>query len=124
MLVIGSNELFVSNIKTKRKPYVEHILKQVGDLPYIWIGPPNWKDDTGINELIVENVGKKRYFASKELKYNRCKDGAHPTHKSAAVWADSIASWIMTKSKHPFKFYTPSTERKNTPKATLLQPKK
>ena len=122
MLVIGANELFVPKIKERRDKYVKRIMGMIDTLKYIWIGPPNWKDDTGINDMIVSNVGEKRYFPSKNLTYKRFKDGAHPTHESASVWMDSIASWIMTKSQYPIMLKKPTQKRKGTPKAILLQP--
>lgn len=95
----GSNELFIRNIE-QREPYIKDIIAQAGDKKFIWIGPPNWAEDTGINDLIVKNVGKDRFFESKKLTYERGPDGAHPTWSSAAIWADSIATWIMRDGRH------------------------
>jgi len=124
MLVLGANELFVPDIKTKRLKYVKNIIKDMDTIPYLWVGPPNWKDDTGINELILENAGKSHYFPSKNLTYKRFKDGAHPTHESAAMWMDSIASWIQTQSTYRFNMKQPTEKFKGSPNATLLQPLK
>lgn len=106
---LGANELFVKNIKKERQEFVEHILAQIDTIPYIWIGPPNWKPDTGINELIVENVGKSKYYPSIRLKYDRTKDGAHPTHASSARWIDSVAQWVMDSSAYPILLNRPDT---------------
>ncbi len=124
MLVIGANELFVADIKNKRNKYVQRIIKQLDTIPYIWVGPPNWKDDTGINDLILSNAGKFRYFPSKDLTYKRTKDGAHPTHESAVVWMDSIASFIINKSDYRIKLNFPDKRYKVSPNATLIQPLK
>jgi hypothetical protein len=126
MLVLGANELFISDIKNKRLKYVRRIISQVDTLPYVWIGPPNWKDDTGINELILSNTGERRYFPSKDLTYNRTSDGAHPTRSSAAEWMDSVAVWIQTKGAYRFDLEVPpdSIRYRSSPNATLLQPKK
>jgi hypothetical protein len=94
----GSNELFIRNIQ-EREPYIQNIIAQAGDLPFIWIGPPNWAEDTGINDLIVKNAGKDRYFKSKGLTFQRLSDGAHPTWNSAAVWADTVAGWVQQKAR-------------------------
>ena len=123
MLVLGANELFVRDIKTKRLKYVKKIISQIGDIPYVWVGPPNWKDDTGINDLILRFTGKYNYFPSKDLTYRRTKDGAHPTHSSAVMWMDSIASWITNKSLYRIKLDVPDKRYKISPNATLLQPK-
>ncbi len=95
----GSNELFIRNIQEREK-YIQDIVKQAGNRKFIWIGPPNWAKDTGINDLIVKNVGKDRFFESQYLTFQRKGDGAHPTRRSSAVWADTIASWVMEKSRN------------------------
>ncbi len=123
MLVLGANELSISNIKEKRDGYVKEIINQIDTIPYVWVGPPNWKEDTGINDLIIENVGLDHYFASKDLTYKRYKDGAHPTRTSAVMWMDSIASWIR-KSNYQIKMETPDKRYKVSAHTTLLQPKK
>ena len=82
---LGANELFVRNIAEERDAYVKNFLKQIGDIPYLWIGPPNWKKDTGINDLIEKNVKKGCFFLSNGMHFDRAKDGAHPTHASAAL---------------------------------------
>ena len=122
MLVLGANELFVNDIKRQRQHYVRKILTQIDTLNYVWIGPPNWKDDTGINDLILNNVGKGRYFPSKNLNYKRAKDGAHPTHESSAIWMDSIASWIMRDSYRPIKLEKPLNKSPKSGNVTILQP--
>ncbi len=122
MLILGANELFVSDIINKRTPYVKHILEQIGDIPFIWIGPPNWKPDTGINEMIVNNVGLRRYFPSKELTFKRYADGAHPKPESAFAWCDSVAIFIMNKSRYPILLNPPTQKYTSSPNTTILQP--
>ena len=108
----GSNELFIRDIHEREK-YIKNIIEQAGDKPFIWIGPPNWAEDTGINDLIVKNTGKDRYFKSKGLTFQRASDGAHPTWGSAAVWADTIAGWVMQKARKKILLQKPpqSTRR-------------
>lgn len=107
-LSLGGNELFVSDIKNKRDKYVKKILKDIGDIPFVWIGPPNWKPDTGINELIETNTKEGTFFLSNGMKFDRTKDGAHPTHASAALWVDSIVRWMPQHSRFPIKMNIPS----------------
>lgn len=122
MLVLGANELFITDIIRKRKPYVRHILQQIDTLNYVWIGPPNWKDDTGINQLILNSVGKSRYFPSKNLTYQRTSDGAHPTKSSSAIWMDSVAVWIMRDSQKPILMNLPDKKNTKSGNVTILQP--
>jgi len=124
LFVVGANELFVKDIKKKRQKYVEHILAQIGNRKFIWIGPPNWKEDTGINEMIVENVGEKRYYPSLKLKYKRHKDGAHPLKASAYAWMDSVATWITTQSMYPIVLNKPTKTSKGSTNTTMLQPRR
>jgi len=122
ILILGANELFVSDIIKKRTPCVEHILEQIGDIPFIWVGPPNWKPDTGINEMIVSHVGLRRYFPSKDLTFKRYADGAHPKPESAFAWCDSVATFIMNKSRYPILMNTPTQKYNSSPNTTILQP--
>ena len=92
IFTLGSNELFVPGIKSREK-YVKELIRQMGDVDYVWVGPPNWKEDTGIGDLIARHVAD-RYFVSKYMKFERAKDGAHPTMKAFQVWSDTITRWI------------------------------
>lgn len=124
LLSLGSNELFIKDIKEKREAYVQNILSEIGDIPYIWIGPPNWKEDTGINSLIVENVGVGHYFESKKLTYERCSDQAHPVKSSAYVWMDSIASFLYHDAAHRVVMDFPECPSAKIPHTVLLSPQK
>jgi len=123
-LVLGANELFVGDIIKKRTQYVKNIMSQLDTLKFVWVGPPNWKDDTGINTMIKRNVGKGRYFPSKNLNYKRTKDGAHPTKASAALWMDSVAVWMMNESRYPIIMKKPIERTKKSANLTILQPLK
>ncbi len=121
IVCLGSNELFVKDLP-RRDKYIKKILKKIADIPYIWIGPPNWKPDTGINRVIEENVGKKRFFNSSQLELQRGSDHAHPTKKAALHWFDLVAEWMQSpQCAHPIKMIKPEKKVKHT-KFTLLQP--
>lgn len=121
---LGGNELFVKDIAEKRDKFVKNFLAQIGDIPYVWIGPPNWKPDTGINDLIAANVPKGQFFLSNGMHFDRAKDGAHPTHASAALWMDSVARWMPQHAAHPIKMKKPGPDVKARPASvTVLQPK-
>ena len=121
ILVIGGNELFIRDIRSRDK-FVKNILKQIGNRKYFWVGPPNWKEDTGINSLIERNVGPRRYYPSKKLTFERVRDGAHPTRKSGYMWMDSIAAFIMKKSMYPVLLNYPDTPSTKGPPTILLGP--
>ena len=120
---LGGNELFVKEIKDRRKKYVEAILHEFGNIPYVWIGPPNWKPDTGINDLLAETCAEGSFYLSytPDQHYDRTSDGAHPTRSSAALWMDRICQWVMTQSAHPIKLNKPSKQNGSC-HTEMLQP--
>ncbi len=122
VLVIGSMELFIRNIKENRKQFVQNILEQLGGRKYIWVGPPNWTDDTGINDLLSSSVDDGTFFLSKNLNFERSTDGVHPTSSSASRWMDSIATFMMKKCSHPVMMKYPVFKAKRNPPTVLLPP--
>ena len=122
-LCIGANELFVRNIE-ERDAAVGEVIREIGDLPFIWIGPPNWKPDTGINEILLRRCGKSRYYPSLRLKYQRAKDGAHPVLASYNLWADTVSTWLRDSSAHPIRWDIPPKDTPKTHGVTLLSPPK
>lgn len=112
MLCLGGNELFVRDLD-KRDDYIQTIISKIDDKPFVWVGPPNWKEDTGINELIKKNAGAGRYFPSKRLSFQRKEDGAHPTLASSAQWMDSLAVWVADSAAYRIRMAPPqSAEQK------------
>lgn len=103
---LGANELYIKDPSVHQK-HIESILAQVGDLPYIWIGPPNWKEDTGFNDYLESLCRPGAFFRSAGMDFKRKKDGIHPTRESSAEWIDSIVRW-MPKSAHPIRMELPS----------------
>ena len=120
-LCLGANELFVRNLD-ERDAAVGEIIREIGDLPYIWIGPPNWKPDTGINDILLHHCGKKRYYPSLRLQYERAKDGAHPVMRSYNMWADSVSTWLRDSCAHPIRWEIPEIDTPKTHGVTLLMP--
>ncbi len=113
LLALGSNELFVRDIGD-REPYIQDIVGQAGRTPFVWIGPPNWKEDTGIGELLDRNVGPGRYFVSRGLSFERASDGRHPSRRASAYWADTISSWVMRAGRHPIRLDKPAVQLSNS----------
>ena len=100
---LGANQINDHKI-TAKEDHIREIVRQLGDAEYVWIGPPHWKEDTGINSLIIKHIGNERFFDSRRLNFERRKDGAHPTAKAAAIWADSISRWIDRNPRIAFSF--------------------
>lgn len=119
---LGANELFVRDIAAKRKAPLRHLLDEIGDRPLLWIGPPNWKEDTGINSLIEQTLEPGQFFLSDGMTFQRKSDGAHPTSTSAALWMDSVIRWMPTHCAHPIRLDIPDENRGRPDRVTLLQP--
>lgn len=113
LISLGGNELFVSDIIARRTKYVKQIVADFGGVPYVWIGPPNWKADTGINKMLQSVVPAGSFYLSytPDQHYERAADGAHPTIASAAKWADRICRWIVEKSNNPIVLNSPRKAR-------------
>lgn len=97
---LGSNELYFKDPKS-RLPYIRKILAVIDTIPYVWIGPPNWQKDSGINDLLEATCKPRSFFRSEGMHFDRKADHIHPTRKSSALWIDSIMRWLP-KSAHPF----------------------
>ena len=122
MLCLGGNELFVRDL-SKREKYIDAIVKRIGERPFLWIGPPNWKKDTGINDLILQRVGEGRFFDSRELELDRADDNMHPTRSAAALWMDTIAVWLSSsQARHPLKMDRPTQTRRRVYHQYMLRP--
>ena len=118
---LGANEMFVRDIEQKHDKYVKNILADIGDIPYVWIGPPNWKPDTGINRLIRANTAEGSFFLSDGMEFRRVADGAHPTYESAHEWMDSVVRWIPV-SRHPIKLDKPTKQTSRAKRVFVHKP--
>lgn len=106
-ICLGANELHVKDIEKERTGFVKELLTEIDTIPYIWIGPPNWIEDTGINKIIADNTAPGTYFKSQGMTFERRSDGAHPTAKSAIEWMDSVVRWMPGHSSHPIRLNMP-----------------
>ncbi|MCQ2252253.1 MAG: hypothetical protein MJZ61_02255 [Bacteroidales bacterium] len=110
IFVIGANEMFKSNIQ-ERDAYFDMLLPQTHGLPFVVVGPPNWKEDSGINNVMMDRFGPRQFFLSKRLTYTRMKgDLVHPDRASGTMWMDSISTWIMRDSYFPIRLEKPSVD--------------
>lgn len=122
LVCLGSNQLFVRDLPVVEKN-IASIVGKMGETPFVWISPPNWKDDTGINDLIIKQVGADRYFDSRSLTLARRSDHAHPTVAAAVQWCDTICSWLSTlQPRHPVCMQKPEGKGKRNSRVVLLQP--
>ncbi|MEM9695784.1 MAG: hypothetical protein AAGA56_24790, partial [Myxococcota bacterium] len=72
--VLGSNEL--TTRRTSPLPRaIRAIRDRLGAVPLLWIGPPNWRQDTGINAILERELTGKAFFRSADLDLARKPDG-------------------------------------------------
>ena len=105
-----------------RKPYLKKILAEIGDIPYVWIGPPNWDQDTGINDMLAENLEEGRFYLSANDHFARSRDGAHPTRASAHLWMDRVVKWLGTKGANPIRLENPGEGIRRADRIVIYQP--
>lgn len=101
IICLGSNDLFGTDMASYQY-LIQNMIVQAGDTRFVWIGPPNWKEDNGLTDLLASELGKGRYFSSKELYLPRISDGIHPTLEGYRTWTDAFTEWIENESMHRF----------------------
>lgn len=84
---LGSNELYTADMKGCEKR-IRAILSKIGNIPTIWIGPPNWCEDNGYNKLLREVMGPRGYYPSYKLTFD--------ARKTAGIrlWLHLPCGWI------------------------------
>ena len=122
MVCLGANELYVPDIKNTRKAHVKKLLAEMQGLPYLWIGPPNWDQDTGINDLLAENLAKGCFYFSANDRFERSRDGAHPTRASAHQWMDRVIKWMGNNAAHPIRLNYPGDTVARATHIVIYQP--
>jgi len=55
-LVLGANELFIKDFSNQRGANVDKIVNRLAGVKWVWVGPPNWKKDKGINACLLEKL--------------------------------------------------------------------
>lgn len=123
VICLGSNEIFAKD-NERRKNWVKEIEAKLGDRPYIWISPPNWKEVYDFTDMLRETVGKDRFFDSTHLVMERGSDHAHPTYDAAISWMDTVATWMQSKeSRYPIIMEKPD-EKVRVKHLHMLKPYK
>ncbi|MCH5225809.1 MAG: hypothetical protein J1D77_07390 [Muribaculaceae bacterium] len=100
IISLGSNEMELRHFD-RRIPDVKKIIDQVGDIPFIWVGPPLWKEDKGVYEMLQSILPAGTLFRiGTDVEIQRGPDHVHPTRRGADAWTDTLMRWIRT-SPHP-----------------------
>lgn len=96
-------------------PNVETIISKIGNIPFVWIGPPSLKNGASdkYSDMLGATLPAGTFFRSDGLELERRGDKIHPTVTAAALQIDSMAKWIKT-SAHPIKMDFPADSVANT----------
>jgi hypothetical protein len=89
VVTLGANDVFVPN-PASLLPFIKGIIKKIGSRECYWISPPTWKPDTGIVELLRDNVAPCKFYDSRNLDIPRAVDHIHPTDKGGAIWGEKF----------------------------------
>lgn len=104
---LGSNEMELKHFE-RRIPDVKKIVEKLDTIPFVWIGPPLWKEDKGVYSMLEKALPPGVLFRTEGVEIPRGPDHIHPTRKGADVWADTIMRWIR-KSPHPILTEVPDS---------------
>ena len=106
IVVLGLNELYARDLKERAK--AANLLRaKFGEIPYLWIGPANFVEDFGINQVYQQIATPERFFLSKYLNLPKALDHRHPNAQGYKIWMEYIASFIQHSDKYNFKFDSP-----------------
>ena len=104
---LGGNESAAPN-PDFFKPNVEKIRDKIGDIPFVWIGPPSLKEEHGFSDMLLTTLPPGTFFRSDGLTLERRKDKIHPTKAAAALQIDSLVRWLRHSSSHPILMDIPA----------------
>lgn len=120
IVVLGSSELGARDVK-KRAQFVRMINERIGKRHFFWLGPPNWREDTGFNDMVLATVGKTHFFRSADIAFERESDGIHPTPAAGRKWVELFAHWMATDAAVRIPMNKP-TQKATPPSAKVYPP--
>lgn len=111
IVCLGTHDQGEADLST-REAAVKAIMRDIGDIPFAWIGPlavKSKKDDRTIADLIQQLVGADRFYDSYNLRLAR-EDELHPTKEGCQRWVEGFVAWLDGgEAAHPIHFVTPTT---------------
>lgn len=99
VICLGMNEMGARNPSVQLGPSLAKIKGVIGNLPYIWVGPPTWpsKPQYGpaYDNWMQTTLGSDHYYSSLSLTLPRqSKTNPHPTREGINKWTDDVIRWI------------------------------
>jgi hypothetical protein len=98
LITLGANEIEIPKPE-QRAGAIRHLVGELGGRPCVWIAPPLWKADTGLMQVIQDNVAPCRYLDSNVLVHDlpRGRDKIHPSPEGREIWAEIVFKWLQTE---------------------------
>jgi len=95
LITLGANEIEIPHPEERAKP-IKHLVQTLGGRPCVWIAPPLWKPDSGVLQVIRENVAPCRYLDSNLFVHDlpRARDKIHPSTEGREIWAKVVFDWL------------------------------
>jgi len=95
LITLGANEIEIPHPEERIKP-VKHLVETLGGRPCVWIAPPLWKPDSGVLQVIRDNVAPCRYLDSNLFVHDlpRARDKIHPSTAGREIWAKVVCDWL------------------------------
>jgi len=95
LITLGANELEIPKPVDRIKS-IKHLVSTLGGRPCVWVAPPLWKPDTGLQQVIRDNVAPCRYLDSNALVHDlpRGHDKIHPSLEGRQIWAKIVFDWL------------------------------
>jgi len=95
LITLGANEIEIPKPEERVKP-IKHLVGTLGGRPCVWIAPPLWKPDTGLLQVIRDNIAPCRYLDSNALVHDlpRGRDKIHPSAEGRQIWAKIVFDWL------------------------------
>lgn len=126
LLCLGMNSLFEKNPEARLSTSLTKLLKKMGDVPVIWIGPPSWpghKEGDVLSNWLAKELGSSHYFRSLGLNLARqSKRNPHPTREGMIKWADALVEWVKDDGCVALPGYAePNGDKMSRPKVFIYK---
>jgi len=105
-VVVGLNEMYARDLNNRRKA-AQILAKKIQGIPYTWVGPANFREDYGINQVFMESAESGAYYLTKKLDIPKGGDKRHPSKTGYRIWMDSLAVWTQTDAKYKIRMNPP-----------------
>lgn len=98
LVVLGANDAEIPH-PTSLVPSIHRIVELTKGRACYWIGPPMWKQDRGIVDVLQAHTERCVFVDSRNLRLKR-KDGIHPSLEGARTWAEHL--WNRLSDDYAF----------------------